>query len=78
MSEFIENLIKPVKRNEKLVTHKDTDPDEGYYQYCCSTHTEKRNILVKGEWKNKSKSRKALLVFFDLGTKQIKGGPRMP
>ena len=73
MSEDIDNLIKPVKKNGELVTHRDTDPDLGCTQYLCSTYIEKQNILVKGESKNKSKSRKALLVFFDLGTGEIIG-----
>ena len=72
MSQDINALIKPVKRNGIVVTHKVTNRNLRVFDFQCSTYIEKHKILVKGEYYNIC-SRNALLVFFDLLSGTVKG-----
>ena len=73
MSEDINDLIKPVKKNGVVVTHKVTNTSLEVFDFQCSTFIEKENILVKGEYFNRDNFRRALLVFFDLETCKVIG-----
>ena len=73
MSKDINNLIKPVMSNGKIVTHKVTDPSLGVDSFFYSTFIQKQDIILKGEIYHRNYSRNALLVFFDLQTGQVKG-----
>ena len=71
----VTNQIKGIQKKGKLLHYKDTDSSSGVTNYFCSTHIKKQKMLVKGEYGNpQCKSRKALLVFFDSKTGEVKGG----
>ena len=73
MSEDINDLIKSVKRNGEVLTHKVTDPSLRVSGFRNSTYIQKHNILVKGEESYFKKSDGALLVLFDLLSGTVKG-----
>lgn len=73
MEENIDDLIKPVIKNGKLVTHEMIDSNLKVKNFKCSTYIEKEKILVKGQYKSFNRSRGALLVFFDLKSGKVKG-----
>ena len=61
----IEGLVKPVEKNGKVITHRDTS-FSGVSHYHCSTFIKKKNVLVKGEWNNGyGKKRNAMILLFD-------------
>ena len=60
--------------NGALVTHQDKDQTNGLEHTSCSTFIKKRQLLVKGEWRNsKSKERNAMIVLIDPKTGDFKG-----
>ena len=70
----VSDRIKGIHKEGKLVNYKDSNSSTGVTQYSCSTHIRKKKLLVKGEWNNpQSNSRRALLVFFDSKTGEVKG-----
>ena len=74
MTSNINDLIKTVKGNGRLLTHREQDTSTSVSQYNCSCFIKEENVLVKGEFHNpKKKERKALLVFLDLKTGKVKG-----
>ena len=77
MQNNIQGLIKPVKKNGKVLTHQDTSK-EGVTEYRCSTFIKKKNVLVKGEYENKHKDkRNAIIVLIDSDSGNIVGKSRL-
>ena len=70
----VSDRIKGIQKEGKFVNYKDTDSSVGVQHYYCSTHIRKKNMLVRGEYSNpKSGARKALIVFLDSKTGEVKG-----
>ena len=77
MEKNINGLVKPVKKNGKVLIHKDT-LFMGVSEYFCSTFIKNKNVLVKGELKNKhSHKRNAMIVLFNGHTGKIIGESRV-
>ena len=71
MTENINKLIKLVKRNGVIVSHRMANPKIKVNEYRCSTYIEKEKILVKGEDYDKNESETVFLAFFDLETGKL-------
>lgn len=70
----INNLVKPVEKNGKVLTHKDSSK-EGVKEFWCSTFIQKENVLLKGERDNQHEDkRSAMIVLFDCESGEIRGG----
>lgn len=68
-----ECIVKPVEKNWKVLTHRDTSK-EGVTEYYCSTFIKKKKVLVKGEDENEqSDKRNAMILLFDCKTGNIIG-----
>ena len=77
MGNIIYGNVKPVEKNEKVLTHQDTSKEE-VSKYHCSTFIKSKNVLVKGESSNKHKDkRNALIVLFYSNTGEIIGESRV-
>ena len=73
MQNNINDLVKLVKKNEQILTHRDTT-QEGVSWYHCSTFIAKKNILVKGEWNNQHEDkRNAMILLFNIENEDILG-----
>ena len=69
-------LVKPVEKKAKVITHRDTWFREVTHYYC-STFIKKKNVLVKGEYRNKhSDKRNAMILLFDGESGDIIGKSR--
>ena len=72
---MINQLIQTIKTKGTLLTHKDPDVSLGVEHFFCSTFVPSENLLIKGEYDNpNSETRKAMLVFLNPDTNQVKGG----
>ena len=70
----VSDTIKKIQNQGKVVNYNDSDSSVGVNQYCCSTHIRKKKMLVRGELNNpKSGERKAVIVFLDSKTGQVRG-----
>ena len=77
MQKNINSLVKPVEKNGKLLTYRDTSK-EGVIEYYCSTFIKKKNVLVKGDyWNKNSAKRNAKIVLFNGQTEEIIGESRL-
>ena len=77
MGNNIEGLVKPVEKNGKVLSYRDNS-EEGVNEFGCSTFIKSKNILVKGEYRNKNwKKRKAMIVLFDCDSGNIIGESRV-
>ena len=73
----INSLVKPVMKNGKVLTYRDTS-FRGVSGFFCSTFIKKKNVLVKGEYINKYKHEKnAMILLFECDTGEIIGKSRM-
>ena len=70
----VSDTIKKIQNQGKVVKYKDTDLSVGVQEYYCSTHIRKEKMQVRGEWSNpKTGARKAVIVFLDSKTGEVKG-----
>lgn len=73
MPKNIHSLLKPARINGKVLSYQDTSEDSVAH-YFCSTFIKKKNLLLKGEWRNEHHSnRNALVVLFDADTGKVRG-----
>ena len=74
MSQNISKLFTTIQKHGKIITLKEPDPKIGVAHTDCSTFIRRKQLLVRGERNNpKPNSRKALLVFCDPESAEIKG-----
>lgn len=77
MEKNIDELVKPVEKNGKVLTLQDTS-EEGPTWYNCSTFIEKKKVLVRGECKkDDTYNRNAMIVLFDAESGEVLGWPRL-
>ena len=77
MQNNIEDIVKPVEKNGKVMTHRDTSK-KGVSKYRCSTFIKEKNVLVKGECNNEHWiKRNAMILLFDCNTGNIIGKSRV-
>ena len=71
MEKNTNGLVKPVEKNGKVLTHRDTSI-MGVSQYYSSTFIRNKNVLVKGEHSNiHSHKRNAMIILLDGQTEEI-------
>ena len=77
MQNKIEDLVKLVEKNGKVLTHRDISFRK-VSEYRCSTFIKNKNVLVKGESNNKhTEMRNAMIVLLDSDTCDIIGESRI-
>ena len=77
MQNKIEDLVKLVEKNGKVMAHQDISFRK-VSEYRCSTFIKNKNVLVKGESNNKhTEMRNAMIVLLDSDTCDIIGESRI-
>ena len=75
MTQNINNLLTPIRKNNSLLTHRDSDPRFNVEGFGAVFYIEKYCLLVKAESNNsKPETRSKLLMFFDLESGEVRGG----
>ena len=76
MQENIKGIVKPVEKNGKVLTHRDSSK-EGVSRYYCFTFIKKKNVIVKGEYDNNKNKRTSLILLFNSKSGKIIGESSM-
>ena len=73
MTKHIEQLIKKIHQNGKLLSLQQQDQQNGVKNNFTSCYVEENKMLFRGEFDNPSSSRKALLTMTNMETNEILG-----
>ena len=70
----MEELVKKIKKQEKIITHQDKSKENKVKHYESSCFIKEKGVFVKGEFNySQISKRKAMILLFKEGTDQIIG-----
>jgi hypothetical protein len=74
MNKNINKYIKIIKQNGETLNNRSINEDKGLKRVESSAYIKEKHLLIKGEYnKEKSRKRKAIIVWYDVLKRQVIG-----